>query len=149
MGGAVASPPYRRYLDRIGSARPDQVQGNKKGMSMARKKVAIAKRALSAAFGDFDAMPADQRGWAIQRLLCGLRHLASEESLSFDALDAGAARHHLQDVCAADNCKPDLRYSGWDRRHDDNKAEGRPIGNQWSSEGSDYSLGFKVHRRRK
>jgi len=34
MGGAVASPPYRRYLDRIGNARPGLVQSNRKGMIM-------------------------------------------------------------------------------------------------------------------
>lgn len=38
-----------------------------------------------------------------------------------------------------------LTYSGWDRIHDDNKSEGRPIGNQWTSEGVDYSTGLKVH----
>ena len=116
---------------------------------MAKRKIALAKKALSAAFGDFDTMPDDQRGWAVQRLLCGLRHLATAEGLSYLKLDAGALRHQLQDVCAADNCKPDMHYSGWDRRHDDNKAEGRPVGNQWSAEGVDYSLGFKVHRGRK
>lgn len=114
---------------------------------MARRKANHAKRAIEAVEGQWDTLSAEDKGWAIQRLLCALRHLADDEKLHFAKLDLGASRHHLQDVNTADGCKADLTYSGWDQRHDDNKAEGRPIGGQWSSKGVDYSLGFKVHRR--
>lgn len=40
------------------------------------------------------------------------------------------------------------RYDGWERIHDDNKAEGRPTGGQWSKEGVRYVNGRKVYERR-
>lgn len=113
---------------------------------MARRKRNAARKALEAVAGPWASLTKQEREWEIQKMLCGLRHLAKDEGLIFAKMDAGAARHHLQDVCTADGCRAETVYSGWDRRHDDNKAEGRPIGRQWNSEGADYSLGIKVWR---
>lgn len=51
----------------------------------------------------------------------------------------------LDIVSDDDDEEEGLTYSGWDARHDSNRAEGRPIGNQWSDDGVDYSNGFKVY----
>lgn len=39
---------------------------------------------------------------------------------------------------------PFERYRGWDRIHDDNKAEGRPVGGQWSDHSVHYVNGVKT-----
>lgn len=118
---------------------------------MAKRKVAAALRALDA--GGYIDRPAREASnedvlWAMKQLLCGLRHMADERGMIFATADVTASRHFLADVTTGEKgCHgfPDpLRFSGWDRRHVDNQAEGRPIGGQWSDKGVHYRHGYKV-----
>jgi hypothetical protein len=110
---------------------------------MARRKAASAELALAAA--GFDG---DDPSWRLARMLCALRHWADRQGITYAGADVTANRHYLADVATADQCRSDgLTYDGWERIHDDNKAEGRPIGAQWSKEGVDYSNGYKVRHR--
>jgi hypothetical protein len=111
---------------------------------MARKKVSRAARMLEV-FGR-EVTDADD----LAEVLCCLQHWADANRISYSLAEAGRYRVYQGDM-AGESAEPlgfahSSTYSGWDRIHDDNKAEGRPVGNQWSDAGVDYSNGYKVHR---
>lgn len=64
---------------------------------------------------------------AITDHLSDLIDLCDEHEIDFDALCVAA--EFGRDL--VDDEPPVERYTGWDRIHNDNKAEGRPVGDQW------------------
>lgn len=63
--------------------------------------------------------------------------LVADATAGYDEEDA------VQD-CGRDWAFESDQYTGYDRIHNDNRAEGRPTGKQWTSKGHDYSRGYKV-----
>jgi hypothetical protein len=68
---------------------------------------------------------------SITQHLSDLIDLCEEHELDFNALCVAA--EFGRDMFDHDDREPNAgpRYSGWDRIHNDNKAEGRPTGDQW------------------
>jgi hypothetical protein len=64
---------------------------------------------------------------AIASHLSDVIDLCEEHEIDFDTLCVAA--EFGRDL--ADGEPPVERYTGWDRIHNDNKAEGRPTGDQW------------------
>lgn len=120
---------------------------------MARKKINKAMRAIEAAGyvdGDFDGSP-EHVAEAMIKLVSCLRHLADAHGLQYWTLHNKAERLYLSDLQGEGSdggLTHSSRYTGWDRRHDDNRAEGRPNGADWSDASVRYENGIKVYRRK-
>lgn len=77
-----------------------------------------------------------------------LRHWADAQGITYAGGEAESFRRYMRDLAEDsdnDGLAHSARYTGWDRCHDDNKAEGRPIGNQWADSNVEYRNGIKVH----
>lgn len=115
---------------------------------MARKKVNRAWRAMEAFCPDWSSLPASDQQEEMRRLLCALAHLArtvpvpSFVDLFFDA----HADFGKDENSARASGGESMKYDGYNRIHDDNKAEGRPIGKQWTDEDHYYRGGIKIYR---
>lgn len=113
---------------------------------MAKKKVRAARLAIDAA-----GYGAEDDADATMRLLVALRHYCDSAGVTFARCEAEAYRIYMSDIRGADEAPHSAanspRYSGWDRRHDDNMAEGRPVGNQWDDTNFFYQGGVKMPRR--
>lgn len=82
-------------------------------------------------------------------LLC-LRHWADDQGIVYAGAEARSFNQYMRDLAedsGGAGAAHSSRYTGWDRIHDDNKAEGRPVGNQWSDDGVRYVGGVKVTDR--
>lgn len=107
---------------------------------MARKKVKLAQSAIAAV-----GLSECDEGEAVARLMTALRHFCdATEGLNWHLCTLAAERRYNADVASADGCAPVGGYDGWNRIHDDNKAEGRPIGDQWDSSRFYYRGGIKI-----
>lgn len=92
----------------------------------------------------------------IALILSDIMHVCDDSGLDldFDACMEEARRNFNDEQCedSGDFSRYGLahsnKYTGWDRRHDDNKAEGRPVGNQWSDDGVYYVQGVKMHGKK-
>lgn len=112
---------------------------------MARKKVNLARTLLTSS----GLLENYSKAEALNRALCALHHWADAEGVSFLGASIEADRRYQLDLNGEGGGSHGLahstRYTGWDRRHDDNKAEGRPTGKQWSDDGVHYVDGIKQH----
>lgn len=82
----------------------------------------------------------------MERLLCGLQHLCDQTpGVIFHAAAAAARLTYDRDKNSAGGGES-MKYRGYDRIHDDNKAEGRPVGNQWTDADHYYENGIKIYR---
>ncbi|MGQ2942947.1 MAG: hypothetical protein ACT6Q7_02980 [Blastomonas fulva] len=118
---------------------------------MARKKINKAMRAIEAA-GYVDASfdgSKEHVEEAMAKLVACLRHLSDAHGIIYWPVHNKAERLYLSDLQGEggdDGATHSSRYTGWDRRHDDNRAEGRPNGNDWSDAGVEYQNGIKIYR---
>src|SRR5690349_10727960 len=72
----------------------------------------------------------------ITKIICVLRHLCDEHGVIYSGCEARAAGKYFRDLdeesTEPTGASQSLHYTGWDCIHDNNKAECRPIGGQWS-----------------
>lgn len=83
----------------------------------------------------------------LDHILLILRHWADAQGIVYAGAEARSFNQYLRDLAddsGGAGAAHSSRYTGWDRIHDDNKAEGRPVGNQWSDDGVRYVGGVKV-----
>lgn len=111
---------------------------------MARKKINLAQRMFEGAELLRDHDPSE----SVARALCALRHWSDAHGISYLGASIEADKRYQNDLNGESSGTVGLahsrRYTGWDRIHDDNKAEGRPVGEQWSDDGVRYVGGVKV-----
>lgn len=82
---------------------------------------------------------------ALDDALLGLRHWADSQGIIYAGAESRSFNQYMRDLAGeSGGSAHSARYTGWDRIHDDNKAEGRPVGGQWSDEGVRYVGGVKV-----
>ncbi len=103
-----------------------------------KSKVEQARAAINhAGFAKAKDSPNEARV-ALIRMIAAGRHFADAYDINYMDCANQALKIYQGDTNS-------MKYKGWDRRHDDNKAEGRPVGNQWSDDGVYYVQGVKMH----
>ena len=97
---------------------------------------------------DWSSLPAADQQEEMRRLICALGHLSRTVPVkSFvDLCLDGNLDFNKDENSARGGHGESMKYDGYNRIHDDNKAEGRPIGNQWTNDDHYYKGGIKTYR---